>query len=179
MHRMVVAPLLVLLLLLTDSTAAASEAEKFKGIEPPEKGYVRLYVFRPAFSEDLRYENPLVVIDGTESFQLAYKSYTSLLLKSGAHEISTRPNVGESEIWNGRINVSLDENRVYFLAVWNDTTIGGGSLGAVTPYLGLLGVVIDRSENSTGVRFEFVTEKDATATLKDMAYVRNKAETGP
>jgi len=176
MRRLLVAPVLAFLFVAAPPSVASESPPHF---ESPEKGYARLYVFRPGFSEDLREESPVVMVNGSAAFQLPYKSYSSLMLKPGAHEISTRPNTEESEIWNGRIKMSLDEDRVYFLAVWNDTTFGAGSLGAVTPYLGLLGVLMDQTERSMGVRFELVTEKDAAASLKGMSHVPSRLEEKP
>ena len=152
--------------------SVAADTAVFKGGEAPPRGYARLYILRPAFANASRDDRPIVAINSVDVVELAHGSYTSLVLNPGTYEVSTRPNLGEAGFWQGNFRISMEAaDRTYFLAIWNDTTVGVGSLGAVTPYLGLLGHVLDNSVRSTAVRFELVGEAEASAVLKDLSYV--------
>jgi hypothetical protein len=152
--------------------SVASDTAAFKGAEAPPKGYVRLHILRPGFSNASRDDRPIVAMNSVDVVELAHATYTSLVLNPGTYEVSTRPNLGEAGFWQGSFRISMEAaDRTYFLAFWNDTAVGVGSLGAMTPYLGLLGHVLDNSVRSTAVRFEVIGEADAIAVLKDLSYV--------
>lgn len=160
--------------------AAADDKRLLSAKETPPVGYARLYIFRPDFSDVSRDENPTVTIDGIEVLQLAHKTYTSILLRPGAYEIATAPGAGEAGFWNGKLRISVELDRKHYLAIWNEVQVGAGSLSAITPYLGLLGVAMDNSVRSTAVRFEIVTEADALPVMKDLAYIAsNKGNIEP
>ena len=139
--------------------------------EPPPAGYARLYIFRPDFSEVSRDDSPVVTIDGTEILQLAHKSYTSVVLRPGAHDVVTTPGTGEPEFWNSKSRISVEADKTHYLAVWNEVQVGAGELGSITPYLGLLGAAMDNSARSTSVRFEMVSKTDALASMKSLLFV--------
>jgi len=164
------------LLVVGGYSIAAGDKRIYKGSEPPPKGYARLYVFRPGFSDVSRNDNPILSVNGVPTAELAYETFTSLIMDPGTHEVSTTPNAGESDAWNGSFRISVGADETYFLAVWNDIRVGAGSLSGVTPYLGLLGAVIDHSASSTAVRFEVVNEKDAASVLRELSYVAPKNE---
>ena len=85
------------------------------------------------------------------------------------HEVSIKPNAGEPAAWQASYKVSASADETRFLAIWNDFDVV--SLDRATPFLGLLGGILNGTSYGTTVRFQLVDEKEAVSAILSMAYV--------
>ena len=164
-------------IMLTGCATTSINSPSFVDIQPPTSGFARLYIFRPGFSQLSRGESPTLLINEKEVGRLSNESYVSLMYRPGAYKISLRPNFLESSVWDASTQISLEPDKTYFLAIWNNTESTKG-IGFV-PVLGknpiLLALPADSARN-TNIRFEFVQEHDAVPVLNGMSLISSKQE---
>jgi len=168
------------------SAAANGDSELDR---PVPAGHARLYLLRPPFSDVSRTDKPLLTINGAEIMQLSYGTYSSLILKPGTYELITSPGPGEANFWKSGVTLSVEADKTYFLAIWNEIRVGGSSgateaanrtagvFGAAAGVIGaLVGLATDNSAESVGVRYEIVSKADVVTILGDLSYVPSKTE---
>ena len=85
------------------------------------------------------------------------------------HEVSIKPNAGGPAAWQATYKVSVNADETRFLAIWNDFDVV--SLDRATPFLGLLGGILNGTSYGTTVRFQLVDEKEAVSALRSMTYI--------
>lgn len=160
--------------------------------KPVPDGHARLYLLRPPFSEVSRTDNPLLTINGAEIMHLSYGTYTSLILKPGTYEVTTSPGPGEANFWKSGVTLSVEADKTYFLAIWNEIRVGAspaargakeaadrtaGVLGATAGVIGaLISLATENSAESVGVRYEIVSKADVATILGDLSHVPSKTE---
>lgn len=138
----------------------------FLGVEAPQKGFARVYVLRPAFDTVSKSESPRAQLDGSEIFRLQYGSYMPFQLQHGTHRLSLRPEATESKLWFADYNFSVEPDRIYFLAIWNDVEYR--SSNEFVPVMGKVPFVVPIPQTvarNRALRIEFVEEEDAVLVL--------------
>lgn len=154
------------------ASASVSTSMRFQKTEAPSVGFAQLYVFRPGFTTVLRRDAPAFLINDKEVFSLAYESYTSLMLEPGQYSVSLKPHFMESDVWNDGAVLTVEADKTYFLAIWNNVDyvneISFRPVMGATPLL--IPLRMQRTRN-TGINFELVLENEATPVLEGMSYV--------
>ncbi len=143
----------------------------FRGIHEPEKGQARVYLMRPAFNDISHKLSPRFKIDNVDEYRLPYGAYAELQLAAGVHHLEVRPGDGESKIWDGDYDFSLEPDRIYFVAVWHDVESTSGT--GFMPVLGVHPFILPSHYTvvkGLGVRFEVVSKDDALPVLRGMRY---------
>lgn len=146
-------------------------------LEAAPSGMTRLYLLRPGFNDASRRESPTVLIDGQATLDIVHKSYSSLVLAPGRHELAVRPGPFDARSWAARISFRAAPNDILFLAVlkeFDPATGTGVAPGppAVVPVTAAAG----QSVRSGGVSFEFMRQVDAMPLLPDLVFVRPAAD---
>lgn len=114
----------------------------------------------------------MLSIDGTNVWELRASTYTSVSLRSGSYELSLRPSATDSQIWSGSFVVSVEANKVYYIAFWNDVEYSGLGFQLV-PVLGRRVFFIPvqaSSARSIALRSEVVSEEDALPVLTKLRF---------
>ena len=134
---------------------------------------MRLYLLRPGFNDATRRESPTLLIDGQELFEIGHKSYSSLVLAPGRHELALRPGAYDARSWSARISFKATPNDIVFLAVLKEFEHAGSAGAALGPPAVLpVAAVAGQSARSGGVTFEFMRQVDAMLLLPDLLFVR-------
>ena len=154
-------------------------------LEAAPSGMTRLYLLRPGYSDAARRESPTVLVDGQAVLRIADKSYSSLVLAPGRHELALRPGVFDARSWAARISFNAAPNDIVFLAVLKEfepagATGAGAAPGPAAAASAAASVVAaaGQSVRAGGVTFEFMRQVDAMALLPALAFVRPGAD-GP
>jgi hypothetical protein len=142
----------------------------FRGVEKPPEGSARVYIFRPGFSTLSTSDSPSVLIDGKQIVRLSVESYTNVTMKPGTYRISLRPNVLESDIWNGDWSLKAEAGQVYFLAVWNTTEIHDSYMLAPLPGGFFMPVTTWYTKNAS-LRFVMVSRDEALPIISEQTYL--------
>jgi hypothetical protein len=144
----------------------------FAGVVAPPAGLAKLYVFRPTFSAELSSQQPALLIDGQSASSLVSGQYSSHVLSPGPHQISLVPQRFEASLWKSETVVLLEADKLYFLAIWNNTERSSGfSLipgGKKLPFL----MMPTTSTRSTEVQYELVPMEEALPAVSEMREVQ-------
>ncbi|MFC7517865.1 hypothetical protein ACFQUU_22920 [Herbaspirillum sp. GCM10030257] len=152
--------------ILLSCATVSSNSERFVESEQPSPGYARLYIFRPGFSSVDRYDSPTLLVNQKEVGRISYESYLSLMYRPGIYQIASKPNVIESSAWNASTQISLEADKTYFLAIWNNAEIGKGI--GLMPIIGRIPFSLalpTETVKSNAVRFEVVNEEQAIPVI--------------
>ena len=141
-------------------------------------GYARLYVFRPAFTDEKRNEVPSLALNGAPAFRVAHESFSHISLKPGSYVGTLHPGEGQSSLWGGSTRFSVEANRTYYLAVWMETTGESVPSMMMLPLPGLpvpvLPVPMPSSktiQRAAGARIELVPHEQALPVIQELRYV--------
>lgn len=142
-------------------------------LEAAPSGMTRLYLLRPGFNDASRRESPSLLIDGQAILDIAHKSYSSLVLAPGRHELTLRPGTFDARSWAARISFRVAPNDILFLAVLKEFDPATGTSGAfgqqaAAPVIAAAG----QSARSGGVTFEFMRQVDAMPLLPELVFIR-------
>ena len=149
----------------------------FSGVESASIGKARLYIFRPMFSHESRKDTPELLLNGVEIMKLEFGGYTNLTLAPGEFALQLIPSSTDSKQWLTDSKLSLEADKVYFLAIWNKVDARNGVKNFdffMPPVLPLIFPAL-RTINK-GTLLEFVSEDDATPYLKVMKYIAPKSQ---
>lgn len=151
--------------------------ELFRGIEAPPAGSARVYFFRPGFSSVSAKDSPTLSIDGREVVRLTVESYTEVTVKPGTYLVGLKPNSFESRVWSGTWQLNVEENQIYFLALWNDIELSiSPAPPAVIPAGPFFLIIPSSAQGESQARnkalhFEPVSQKDALPIISTLTYV--------
>jgi hypothetical protein len=162
---------LVAVCLLSCKTAPIVIEPDFRGIHEPDSGLARIYLMRPAFHDSSHKLSPIFKIDNRDDYKLTYGSYAEIQLAAGVHHLAVRPGEGGAIAWTGDYDFTLDPDRVYFVAVWNDIEIKSGT--GFIPVLGAHPFFLPSHytiAHELGLRIEIVSKEDAMPVLKEMRF---------
>jgi hypothetical protein len=145
----------------------------FRGISAPDRGFAKLYLLRPAFSELSHADTPIFQVDGSVTVKLSFGSYAELQLPPGKHSLSVRPGPRDSDIWNGDFEFTVGSDAKYFLGVWNDVKhVTPPRVPGLVPFLIVKSLT---SDSNAALRIELVSEEDALPVLKESRYAEISA----
>ena len=144
--------------------------ELFRGVERPPEGGARVYIFRPGFSRLSASDSPRLLIDGKEIVRLSVQSYTNVTVKPGTYVVSLRPNVLESEVWNGDWRLKAEAGQIYFLAVWNATESHSSFMLVPAPGVFFLPMPTTSMQNAS-LRFELIPRDEALPVISEQTYL--------
>jgi hypothetical protein len=142
-------------------------------LEAAPSGMTRLYLLRPGFNDASRRESPRLLIDGQVVLDIAHKSYSSLVIAPGRHELSLRPGNFDARSWAARISFRVAPNDILFLAVLKEFDPATGTAAASgQPAAVPLTAAAGQSARSSGVTFEFMRQVDAMPLLTELVFIR-------
>jgi len=155
--------------LVSCKTAPIVIAPDFRGIHDPEAGQAQLYLLRPPFQDASHPLSPSFTIDNRDDYRLSYGSYAEIPLTAGVHHLAVRPGEGGVSAWTGDYDFTVEPDRVYIVAVWND--IEYKSSTGLMPILGARPFFVPTHTtiaHELGLRIEMVSKEDAMPVLKEM-----------
>jgi hypothetical protein len=149
--------------------------EQFTGVEAPEPGHARLYVFRPDFDSTFKRNVPNVLLNGHFVSTLPFKSFTTFLIRTGKQQVTLEPRFREPNVWRGAFEIQSTEGQVYFVAVWDRPD----HLPPLVPLLQgievlmpIFAVVSTPRIGGHSLQIEMVSQSDALAYIRESRYVK-------
>jgi len=149
--------------------------DDFRGIEPAPRGQARVYFLRPVFSKVLRDDSPALSIDSVTSIDFVHGTYFSVVLDPGPHQLSLKPHLTDSSLWDTSMQFTVEADHAYFIAIWYDVEHSSGL--SFVPVMGKVPFLIPMKTSqarATRARVEVVSEEDAQIVLKQLHYVSIK-----
>ena len=144
-----------------------SYVSDFSGVEDPPMGFARLYILRPAFSSKSINDTPIMTIDDNYSVELSADSYVALTIPSGKHRLVLSPNAFESDIWGSSFQFSVEKDKKYFVAIWNEVEHSSAIRFIPITNPVLFFIPIDKTViRNKRLHIELVNEKEATPLLE-------------
>ena len=162
---------LIVFCLLSCKTAPIVIEPDFRGIHDPDRGQARIYLLRPPFHDGSHKLSPIFKIDNREDYRLTYGSYAEIQLVAGVHHLAVRPGEGGVSAWTGDYDFTVEPDRVYFVAVWNDIEYKSGT--GFMPVFGARPFFVPSHytvAHELGLRIEIISKEDVMPVIKEMRF---------
>jgi len=113
--------LLIAALLALSGCAAPDHTDRpdFVSSQAPAPGLARMYIFRPAFTDQPFYSHaPVLRANGQPLAAFPTGKYISVQLQPGLHAFTLEPGAGGSALWRASFRVKAEAGQTLYLGFW-------------------------------------------------------------